>query len=161
MAEFKLGRIRFVWQGSWTALQSYVVDDVVNNGGKTYICVINHTSSSAFATDFEANPPKWNLVSDGTAWRGDWTTDTYYNLGDLVKYGGIVYVCKTVHTSAATTASGLEADKLSGKHLPRLITGLAHGLHLQNIVLTIWHNTAEQFTYVQLLTPLTPVLQMD
>ena len=111
MAEFKLGRIRFVWQGSWTALQSYVVDDVVNNGGKTYICVINHTSSSAFATDFEANPPKWNLVSDGTAWRGDWTTDTYYNLGDLVKYGGIVYVCKTVHTSAATTASGLEADQ--------------------------------------------------
>jgi len=111
MAEFKLGRIRFVWKGTWTPATSYVVDDVISNGGKSYICVINHTASAAFATDQGANPPKWNLVSDGTSWRGDWATSTYYNLGDLVKYGGIVYICKTVHTSAATVDDGLEIDQ--------------------------------------------------
>ena len=39
MAEFKLGRIRFVWQGDWAAQTAYVADDVVSFGGKSYICI--------------------------------------------------------------------------------------------------------------------------
>jgi len=113
MAEFRLGRIKFVWKGDWTPSTSYVVDDVVNIGGKSYICVINHTSASLFVTDSDANPPKWNLVSDGTSWQGDWDVSTYYNKGDQVKYGGLVYICLTSHTSAATTTLGLEADQRS------------------------------------------------
>ena len=35
MAEFKLGRIRFVWQGNWATTTNYVVDDVVSKGGKS------------------------------------------------------------------------------------------------------------------------------
>ena len=114
MAEFKLGRIRFVWQGPWAATTSYLVDDVVSRGGKSYICVINHTSSAAFATDFTAIPSKWNLVADGQTWRANWATSTLYNIGDLVKYGGIVYQCKTAHTSNASASAypgGLEADQ--------------------------------------------------
>ena len=113
MAEFKLGRIRFVWQGTWAASTSYLVDDVVQQGGKSYICVINHASSAAFDTDFSANPSKWNLVSDGLSWRGNWAATTYYNAGDLVKYGGIVYQCNDPHTSAtfvSPTWLGLEDD---------------------------------------------------
>ena len=52
MAEFKLGRIRFVWQGDWAAGRAYVADDVVSNGGKSYICIRNHTSLPEFNTDF-------------------------------------------------------------------------------------------------------------
>ena len=102
MAEFKLGRIKFVYQGTWTASgHSYVVDDVVTNGGKTYICVISHTSSSTFAADLAGIPgvTKWNLIADGTTWRNTWAATTYYNLGDIVIWGAIVYVCKTAHTS--------------------------------------------------------------
>jgi len=44
MAEFKLGRIRFVWQGDWSTGRTYVADDVVSFGGKSYICIRNHTS---------------------------------------------------------------------------------------------------------------------
>jgi len=29
MAEFKLGRIRFIWKGEWAAGTSYLKDDVV------------------------------------------------------------------------------------------------------------------------------------
>ena len=101
MAEFKLGRIKFVYQGTWTASHGYSVDDVVTNGGKTYICVISHTASSAFSTDLAGIPgvTKWNLIADGTTWRNDWTATTYYNLGDIVLWGSTVYVCKTAHTS--------------------------------------------------------------
>jgi hypothetical protein len=111
MAEFKLGRIRLVWQGDWSTSTTYVVDDVVRVGGNSYICVRNHTASALFETDLNFNPTYWNLVAAGLEWRGDWATSTYYNSGDQVKYGGVVYICTDAHTSASTTASGLEADQ--------------------------------------------------
>jgi len=113
MAEFKLGRIRFVWQGDWTPATSYVPDDVVSVGGQTYICVVPHTASPLFQTDRGAVPTKWNLVAGGTSWKGDWEVDTYYDSGDQVKYGGLVYVCVASHESAATLALGLEDDQES------------------------------------------------
>ena len=114
MAEFKLGRIKFVYKSGWTTGTSYVVDDVVTVGGKTYICVLSHSSSALFNTDFTANPPKWNIMADGLSWKGDWAATTYYNKGDLAKYGGIVYQCNTPHTSATNvspTYLGLEQDQ--------------------------------------------------
>jgi hypothetical protein len=110
MAEFKLGRIKFVWKGGWTTATTYYVDDIVRVGGRTYVCTVGHTSSADFNTDLEASPTKWNLFSSGINWRGDWATATLYQLGDLVKYGGNVYLCNDSHISAATTTLGLETD---------------------------------------------------
>ncbi len=113
MAEFKLGRIRFVWKGTWSPGQTYLVDDVVANGGKSYICVVNHTSASLFDTDLDFVPTKWNIVSDGTQWLGDWEPETYYNPGAVIKYGALIYICNTGHTSAtyeSPTYLGLEDD---------------------------------------------------
>jgi hypothetical protein len=51
MAEFKLGRIRFVWKNTWVASgTTYIKDDVVRFGGSSWVCVRGHTSS-AFATN--------------------------------------------------------------------------------------------------------------
>jgi len=102
MAEFILGRIKFVYRNNWATGLAYVVDDVVTAGGRTYICISNHTSAALFETDYDPVPElsKWNLVADGQQWRGDWVASTYYNSGDLVKWGGIVYQCNTAHTSA-------------------------------------------------------------
>jgi len=111
MAEFKLGRIRFVWKDEWTTATTYYVDDVVRNGGKTYICKVGHTAAADFYTDLSYSPTKWNQLTDGQEWKGDWTTATAYKLNDLVKYGGTVYICNDAHTSAATTALGLEANQ--------------------------------------------------
>ena len=36
MAEFKLGRIRFVWKGAWATGTVYFKDDIVRHGGRTY-----------------------------------------------------------------------------------------------------------------------------
>jgi hypothetical protein len=111
MAEFKLGRIKFVWKNTWTTATVYYVDDIVRVGGKSYVCVVGHTASADFNTDLEAATPRWNLFSSGNNWRGEWTTSTLYQLGDLVKYGGNVYNCNDSHTSAATSVSGLESDQ--------------------------------------------------
>jgi hypothetical protein len=111
MAEFKLGRIRFVWKNTWSPSTTYYIDDVVRYGARTYICAVGHTSASDFNTDLEYSPTKWNQMSDGQSWTGDWNVSILYKLNDVVKYGGLLYICNDSHTSAATTASGLENDQ--------------------------------------------------
>jgi hypothetical protein len=108
MAEFKLGRIRFVWKNEWATATTYYKDDVVRFGGKTYICQLGHTSAADFNTDLDISPTRWNLMSDGQRWRNDWDVSTIYQEGDLVKYGGTIYVCVDAHTSAPTASLGLE-----------------------------------------------------
>lgn len=110
MAEFKLGRIRFVWKGEWVTGTTYYKDDVVRFGGKVYLCQVGHTASSNFNTDLDIVPTKWNLMADGQRWRDEWTINTVYEEGDLVKYGGTIYICIDGHTSAATETLGLEAN---------------------------------------------------
>ena len=120
MAEFKLGRIRFVWKNNWATSTTYYVDDVVRYGGRTYVCVVGHDSAADFNTDLEYAPTKWNQMSDGQAWMGDWATGTFYKLNDIVKYGGLLYICNDSHTSNASagsgtpgaeTVTGIEADQ--------------------------------------------------
>jgi hypothetical protein len=108
MAEFKLGRIRFIWKGAWITAVEYFIDDVIRYGGRTYICVVGHTSGT-FQTDLTA--AKWNLMSDGQEWKANWSLNTTYKPNDIVKYGGYLYIANEGHTSAATTTLGLEADQ--------------------------------------------------
>jgi len=126
MAEFKLGRIRFVWKSDWATSTTYYKDDVVKYGGKVFICITGHAASADFYTDLDAIPSKWNQLSDGFTWENDWAVGTTYKTNDMVKYGGRLYVCRIPHTSAATLASGLEAD-----------------LNLADSTLSKWDNVAD------------------
>ena len=103
MAEFKLGRIRFIWKDNWTASTTYLKDDVIRYGGRTYVCITGHTATSNFYTDI-AN---WNNFSDGVQWKSDWSAATFYKINDIVRYGGIIYICNAGHTAQST----LEADQ--------------------------------------------------
>ena len=124
MADFKLNRIRFTWKGDWTALTSaiatvYTKDDIVRYGGKSYVCLVGHSASVDFNTDLnyidtsttpDTPAPKWGLWFDGYEWKGAWTPLTFYDLGDYVQYGSIVYICNNSHTSASLV-QGLENDQ--------------------------------------------------
>ena len=39
----------FTFQGAWAATTAYALDDVVTNGGNTYICIAAHTSGASFS----------------------------------------------------------------------------------------------------------------
>ena len=109
MAEFKLGRIRFIWKNNWSSSTVYYKDDIVRNGGNTYVCIAGHTSPALFTTN---QSTYWQKITDGVEWKGDWQTDTYYKVNDIVKYGGYLYIANEAHTSAADTTLGLENDQL-------------------------------------------------
>lgn len=98
MAEFKIGRLRFVWRGVWTIGYDYVKDDVVRVGGSSYVCVTGHQSSGAFSTDV-AN---WERMQEGILYRAAWAPATIYENNDIVVYGGIAYIVTTAHTSIST-----------------------------------------------------------
>ena len=108
MAEFKLGRIRFIWKGAWSTGTIYYKDDVIRYGGRTYICILGLTASGTFEAD---QSTKWNILADGQEWKSDWALSTIYKPNDIVKYGSLLYVCNTGHTSASTTSDGLELDQ--------------------------------------------------
>ena len=65
MAEFKLGRIRFVWKGTWSTGRTYYQDDVVTVGGRMYICTIGHESDADFYNDFDIVPQNGILFQMG------------------------------------------------------------------------------------------------
>ena len=108
MAEFKLGRIRFIWKSDWAPSTVYYKDDIVRNGGNTYVCIAGHTAPALFST---SQGTYWNKISDGTEWKSNWNTNTLYKINDIVKYGGYLYLANAEHTSAATATLGLEANQ--------------------------------------------------
>ena len=69
MAEFKLGRIRFVWKGAWYTGTIYSVDDVLRYGGRIYIRVVNPMANAESHVDLTA--ANWALMSDGQEWKGN------------------------------------------------------------------------------------------
>ena len=113
MAEFKLGRLKFTWKGPWTAGTAYLRDDIVRKGGRAYVCIGGHTAST-FEADYTAL--KWDLITDGQQWISTpWSVSTVYNQGDIVRYGGRVYITAVNHTSSSTLYGGFYDDQTAGK----------------------------------------------
>ena len=101
MVDFVLGRLKFTYQGAWTTSFAYIKDDIVTYGGQTYVCIGDHTSNSSASGGFYSDSANWNLIAGGTQFKGSWTTNTYYKVNDLVKYGADIWICTTGHTAGA------------------------------------------------------------
>jgi hypothetical protein len=106
MAEFKIGRLRFTWKGQWATGTFYNRDAVSQYNGKTYVCLEPHTSGDfyddiAHVNEAGASTPYWTLMLEGKEWKQAWEPTTFYSLGNIVTYGGVVYVCTEQHTSGS------------------------------------------------------------
>jgi hypothetical protein len=96
----------YQFRESWTAATVYAVGDIVINGGNLWLCVSDYSASGNF-DDAIAN---WTLYISGDSFKADWTQNTRYGQGDVVRYNGVVYRCIVGHT-AASTSNGLEQDQ--------------------------------------------------
>ena len=110
MVDFVLGRLKFVYQGNWNTARAYIKDDIITYGGRSYVCVNNHTSNNSVSGGFYSDSSNWNLINDGVANRGTWATSTYYKINDIVKYGGRIFVAISGHTSSANVNGGFYSD---------------------------------------------------
>ena len=92
------------YKGAWSTASAYVVDDIVQRGGSTYICLVAHTSDT-FLTDLAAD--KWESFVRGLRNRGSWAVDTAY-LKDDVVYNGIDYSIATTDFTSNSTGFASE-----------------------------------------------------
>lgn len=106
MAEFKINKFAYTWKGNWAAGTAYIKDDIVRYGGKSFVCIRQHTALSDFYSDLnfvfpgDTDPsPAWVLMTDGFSYRGAWTPNTKFNLGDILQYGGRLYLVIESYTS--------------------------------------------------------------
>ena len=85
--------------GTWATATAYNKGDLVIYEGSVYECVTSHTSdvfaNDALYVDQTPYPTNlnWKLYVLGNKYSSTWATSLSYGLGQLVKYGGIIYKC--------------------------------------------------------------------
>ena len=92
MADFKLGRLKFVWKGGWTTATAYVKDDIVEYNGQGWVCEVPHTSAG-FPADRDSN--KWTKITEGFSWKGSWDSGTTYEKNAVVNYLSSAWISVT------------------------------------------------------------------
>jgi hypothetical protein len=99
------------WLNTWTATTFYNVNDVVRWGAVVYRCNTAHTSASFTstplvpATDYlglENDLAKWTVIHSGTDWKGIYSANQRYKLGDIVRYNSSIWYCNIAHRSEDT-----------------------------------------------------------
>ena len=99
------------WRGDWTAQTFYDLGDYVKHKGYLYKCVTQHTSAPVTSIALSNEIDKWVIVATTYNWTNTWTTNNPYDLGDVVRYNGITYICTEKHRSDADESVGLEDDQ--------------------------------------------------
>jgi hypothetical protein len=110
----------FDYKSDWAINTRYKVNDLVKYGAYIYTCITAHTSAATTTLGLENNIGNWEVFSKGFNWLNAWATTTRYKLGDVVRYGGQLYVANEGHTSNASAtllAGGLEADQSKWDYL--------------------------------------------
>jgi len=82
-----LGKLRFLFRGDYVVTDTYSYNDVVKNGGNSYIYINGTATAGNPCTD----TAYWSPLVDGMAASGDWSSSTPYGLNALVKHGGAYY----------------------------------------------------------------------
>src|SRR6056300_926788 len=82
------------WEDSYNAGTTYQDGDVVSYGGYTYVYVNSTPSAGNTPTDNSY----WDVITTGYNNTGIYAFATTYKTGDVVNYGGYVYVANTNHS---------------------------------------------------------------
>ena len=98
--------------GNWEVDTEYFIGDIVKIGGATYVCAEGHFSAATleeFENDLDVEG-YWTVFFNGVNWTNDWTVETLYQVGDVVKLSGRIYICTEAHTSDDVENPGLLLD---------------------------------------------------
>lgn len=90
MAQIDLGKLKFNWRGTFAVSTAYEVDDVVEFGGSTFVCVANVANNNQ--TDPKASS-SFEFMTVGLNFKGTFSSTTSYQKGDVVNYNNGTFVC--------------------------------------------------------------------
>jgi len=81
----------FEFVGSWNNSTQYRPGDTVQYGGNRY--VVKQGQRPLGQTENPTNTTFWDTIVSGLRWLTNWNNLSDYGPGDVVKYGGKIYVC--------------------------------------------------------------------
>ena len=110
------------WRSDWTSLTYYHRGDIIKYNGYIYQCTTEHESTITVSQGPVQDIGNWTIVATTYNWLNAWTPSVdavggnpavtqYYNLGDVVIYNGITYICTEKHVAANSYYLGLEQDQ--------------------------------------------------
>lgn len=102
----------YVWREDWAPSTYYTEGEIVKFKGYVYQCIASHTSTIVVSLGLPANANDWKIIATTYNWTSEWVPLAYYDLGDVVTYNGITYICNTKHRANSSTTFGLEADQI-------------------------------------------------
>lgn len=104
----------FDYLGEYNPGTAYKLNDVVTYGGKLFIAIKANTNVNPNATVTPPDTPSWEILTDGIKYRGSYSGGTAYTIGEIVIYGGILYIATANTTGNAPTNTSFWATFLEG-----------------------------------------------
>ena len=85
--------------GEWSQAVQYKVNDVVKYGSYLYKCTASHTTNSGLYFD----SAYWSVFCPGQEYDQDWMLTAVYQPGDIVRYGGYLFIAKLTNVGEEPT----------------------------------------------------------
>lgn len=80
----------FNMSGAWNSTISYQVGDAVSYGSKVFVCIVD--SPSGKDPEGIDGTTYWSQFADGIQWEGEFNPAVSYQINDVIKYGGSLYI---------------------------------------------------------------------
>ena len=94
------------YRGNFTSNVIYNLNDLVKFGGSIWRCNVSHQSGDDSTLDF--NQDYWDMEIPGQNFAGVWNADTGYGPGDIVKFGGRLYVASRPNEGLQPSVENLD-----------------------------------------------------
>jgi hypothetical protein len=93
------------WENEWQTSNTYGIGAIVNYGGVVYECIESHQSASTINEGLESDLEKWQILSYGVQFKGEYSrlqpdsSIARYKLNDIVRYDSSLYICTDGHVA--------------------------------------------------------------
>ena len=90
------------YTGDYQGGARYRIGDLAKSGASIYKCTVTHTSALIPVVDLT----KFEIFVEGSEYKDAWSNSTAYNPGDVVTYGGYVYLSTAFNNTANVPVIG-------------------------------------------------------
>ena len=100
----------FEFSGQWNSTTYYAKGDLVLHGGYLYRSNTNNYNAHPNDSYYQPIASDWTLIAKGTNFIGDWSQNTDYKTGDIVRRGGYLYEALVDTTDDGSTFDYLDSS---------------------------------------------------